>query len=517
MTDSTNLKSLMSAELSAEKWLPGGGEMGARIRAFDWANHPLGPIEGWPQSLKIIIRIMLTSRYAMWMGWGPTFHFFCNDAYLPTVGIKESWVLGASARQVWAEIWPDIGPRAESVVATGNATWDESLLLFLERRGYAEETYHTFSYSPIADDDGSIGGMLCVVTEETERVIGERRMTLLRELAANLTETNEEHELFDAVKQQLNLHNKDLPFALVYLFDSDGKQARLACTHGAPPGEAIAPLVIELTDTDKIWPAREIIRRAEAVTITNLTERFAALPTGPWDQPSRQAAIVPIARQGQEQPAGFLVAGINPYRPLDTPYLGFINLLAGQIASALSNARAYEEERNRAAALAEIDRAKTVFFSNVSHEFRTPLTLMLGPLEDALSANNGLPAQTREQIELAQRNGVRLLKLVNTLLDFSRIEAGRAEASFEPVELAAFTAELASVFRSAIEKAGLKLIVDCAPLLEAVHVDREMWEKIVLNLLSNAFKFTFEGEIEVRLQMVRPRPRGPGDEGKPEK
>ncbi|MFN7948111.1 MAG: ATP-binding protein [Blastocatellia bacterium] len=501
MTETTDAR----PSLSAEKWLPGGGRMGARIRAFDWASHPLGPIEGWPQSLKLTVRLMLTSRYAMWMGWGPEFYFFCNDAYLPTVGIKESWVLGASARRVWAEIWPDIGPRAESVVATGNATWDESLLLFLERSGYAEETYHTFSYSPVADDDGSIGGMLCVVTEETERVIGERRMTLLRELAADLTDTNEEPELFDAVRRQLGAHNKDLPFALVYLFEADGQQARLACAHGTAPGEAIAPLTIEVTADNVVWPASEILSRAEAVTVTDLSARFAALPTGPWDKPARQAAVVPIAQQGQERPAGFLVAGINPYRPLDLSYLGFINLLAGQIASALSNARAYEEERKRAEALAEIDRAKTMFFSNVSHEFRTPLTLMLGPLEDALASNGEVQPQTREQLETAHRNGVRLLKLVNTLLDFSRIEAGRADVSFEPVDLATFTAELASVFRSAVEKAGIKFIINCPPLESPVYVDREMWEKIVLNLISNAFKFTFAGEIEIRQRVVGSR------------
>ncbi|HWQ34304.1 MAG TPA: ATP-binding protein [Blastocatellia bacterium] len=489
-----------SPSLSVEKWLPGGGEMGARIRAFDWASHPLGPIEDWPQSLKIAVRIMLTSRYAMWMGWGPEFCFFCNDAYLPTVGIKESWVLGASARRVWAEIWPDIGPRAESVVATGNATWDESLLLFLERSGYAEETYHTFSYSPIADDDGSIGGMLCVVTEETERVIGERRMALLRELAADLTRTNSEEELFNVVRQHLSENNKDLPFTLIYLFSPDGGQAHLACTQGTRPGEDIAPPVIALDQADAAWPAREILASAEAVTVTDLAGRFATLPTGPWDKPARQAVIVPIAQQGQEQPAGFLIAGINPYRPLDTPYTGFISLLAGQIGSALSNARAYEQERRRAEALAEIDRAKTAFFSNVSHEFRTPLTLMLGPLEDTLAEADELRPQTREQIEIAQRNGLRLLKLVNTLLDFSRIEAGRVDAVYEPTDLATLTAELASVFRSATEKAGLKLIVNCPPLDEPVWVDREMWEKIVLNLISNAFKFTFEGEIEVSLR-----------------
>ena len=215
--------------------------------------------------------------------------------------------------------------------------------------------------------------------------------------------------------------------------------------------------------------------------------------------------MVPIARQGQDPPAGFLVAGLNPYRPFDDAYRGFIDLVAGQIAAAFANAHAYEEERKRAEALAEIDRAKTAFFSNVSHEFRTPLTLMLGPLEDLL-AGPGCRESQRGQVEVAHRNGLRLLKLVNTLLDFSRIEAGRVQASYEPTDLAALTAELASNFRSACEQAGLTLTVDCPPLPEPVYVDRDMWEKIVLNLLSNAFKFTLEGGIAVRLA-ARRRPR----------
>ncbi|NJK74709.1 MAG: response regulator [Microcoleus sp. SU_5_6] len=173
---------------------------------------------------------------------------------------------------------------------------------------------------------------------------------------------------------------------------------------------------------------------------------------------------------------------------------------------ALANARSYEEERLRAEQLAELDRAKTVFFSNVSHEFRTPLTLMLAPLEDAI-ANLGstIPAAEREQLQMVQRNGQRLLKLVNTLLDFSRIEAGRIQAAYQLTDLAAFTTELASVFRSAIEQANLHLVIDCPPLNAAAWVDREMWEKIVLNLLSNAFKFTLEGEIAVILKAQEDR------------
>ncbi len=198
-----------------------------------------------------------------------------------------------------------------------------------------------------------------------------------------------------------------------------------------------------------------------------------------------------------------LVAGVSPARKLDVEYLTFYDLVAGQIATAIQNARAAEEERQRLEALAEIDRAKTTFFSNVSHEFRTPLTLMLGPVEDLLANSHiGLSPAAKSQLELVNRNGSRLLRLVNTLLDFSRIEAGRMQALYQPTDLSAFTVELASVFQSATDRAGLRLNINCRKISEPVFVDRGMWEKVVLNLISNAFKFTFEGEISVTLHQV---------------
>src|SRR5260370_3625596 len=203
------------------------------------------------------------------------------------------------------------------------------------------------------------------------------------------------------------------------------------------------------------------------------------------------AIVLPIAKPGQKGGrAGVLVAGINPGGAVGDGYRGFFDLVAGHLATAVSNARAYEEERKRAEALAEINRAKTQFFSNVSHEFRTPLTLMLGPLEEVLARPETNPlSDDRSLVRLAHRNGVRLLKLVNTLLDFSRIAAGHVQASFQPVDLAVFTAELAYNLRSAIERAGLRLVIYCPSLPNQVYVDTDMWEKVVLNLISNAFKF----------------------------
>jgi len=147
--------------------------------------------------------------------------------------------------------------------------------------------------------------------------------------------------------------------------------------------------------------------------------------------------------------------------------------------------------------LGELDKAKTTFFSNVSHEFRTPLTLMLGPIEDALQQESG--TLSGDALRAVHRSAVRLFRLVNSLLDFSRLEAGRTQAAFEPTDLAHVTAGLAGSFQSLVESAGMSLHVDCPKVREPVYIDHTMWEKVVSNLVSNAFKFTLEGGISVRL------------------
>ncbi len=234
--------------------------------------------------------------------------------------------------------------------------------------------------------------------------------------------------------------------------------------------------------------------------VSHLETSFQAnFPSGPWHQAPDKAVILPIMSSGQTGREGFLIAGLNPFRLFDDNYSGFMKLVAGQIAAAIANAEAYEQERRRAEALAELDHAKTAFFSNVSHEFRTPLTLMLGPLEDVLRHGDEMPPQRREEITVAHRNALRLLRLVNSLLDFSRVEAGRMQTQFEKTDLAAVTRDIAANFESVCERANLALQFDCEPHLRPVDVDRQMWDKIVLNLLSNAFKFTFTGGIAVRL------------------
>ncbi|MFI1654812.1 SpoIIE family protein phosphatase [Streptomyces sp. NPDC020472] len=436
----------------------------------------------------------------MWMAWGPELTFFCNSAYRrDTLGRKYPWALGRPVREVWAEVWEDVRPRIESVLA-GSATWDEALLLFLQRSGFPEESYHTFSYSPLRDEDGQVVGVLCVVSEETDRVIAERRMSTLRDLGSESRALLTEQELVAFAGRQMEHNAEDLPFTLTYLFQEDGS-ARLAATTGIAAGHPAAPEVLVAGDTSAPWPAQAPARQETALVALD-GPAHEALPGGAWSEPPTHALIVPLLDQGTA-PYGFLVAALNRYRLLDEDYRGFVELVAGHLAAGISRARSYRAQQRRAEELAELDRAKTTFFSNISHEFRTPLTLIMGPVEELRTRLSGADPAVRDELDVIHRNGLRMGRLVNDLLDFSQIEAGRMGARYEPVDLATATAGLAAVFRSAIDKAGLDLAVDCRALEAPVYVDRGMWEKVVLNLLSNALKFTFEGTIGVSVRSER--------------
>ncbi|HYP91047.1 MAG TPA: GAF domain-containing sensor histidine kinase, partial [Polyangiaceae bacterium] len=358
-----------------------------------------------------------------------------------------------------------------------------------------EETYYTFSYSPVPNDDDVTGGLICANTDDTQRIVGQRQLATLSNVAASTAEARTTRDACRQFALGLSSADRDLPFSLVYLLDEPHGRAQLVASSRIEGGHPAAPAQLSLHDS-QIWPLGEALA-AQKTLLVELGERFGPLPPGAWDQRPRHAAVVPVAASGAQGVAAVLVVGLNPFRLFDDGYRDFLRLVTNQLGSSLANAEVLERDRRRAEELAELDRAKTAFFSNVSHEFRTPLTLMLGPLEDALREPSG--ALSGENLETTYRSSLRLLKLVNSLLDFSRIEAGRMRASFEPTDLVALTRDLASAFRAAIERAGLEFRVELAPLAEPVFVDRDMWEKIVLNLLSNAFKYTLSGRVRVAL------------------
>ena len=423
--------------------------MGARMRRLDWATTPIGPPDTWPQSLRSTVSMLLPSKAQIVLFWGSEFTVLYNDAYRPVFGAKHPLALGLPGCEAWSELWDSmLHELLAGVVRTGEAFWAKDLLFEVERYGFPEETYFDVSYDPVRGESGGVEGVYCIVTETTERVIGERRMALLKELAERNATARTERDACILAADTLAAKPHDVTFALTYV---DGELQ--ACTPQAQQKLAAAP--------------------------PELVKEFA------------------LSSSSAGGPADRLVVGLNPRRPLDHQYRAFLELVADQVGTALVNGRVSETDRKRAEALAQLNRAKTVFFSNVSHEFRTPLALMLGPTEEALASPEG--ALTGEALEIVHRNELRLLKLVNTLLEFSRIEAGRLDASYVATDLAEFTADVASTFRSAFARAGLEFVVDCGTLSQPVFVDREMWEKVVLNLLSNALKFTLEGSVRLSL------------------
>jgi signal transduction histidine kinase len=458
-----------------------------RIAGLDWGATPVGPRSAWSQSLKATIKTMLASRYPMIIVWGDRLIQIYNDAYTNLIGDKHPDALGRSIIDTQAESWSIIGPMIRHVMSTGTSNWVPAQMLALTRAGYKEETYFSLSYSAVENDQNIIEGMLCVCSEVSQQVLGERRLKLQRDLSSKSGETRTIDKVCEDIAVAVSAYPSDVPFMLLYTLEADGKSRLRASTHF---DNSILP------PTDK-WSLENILR-GETIVTTRI-DNWTSIPGGPWSDIVHTSISLPIASSDPTTPLGMLVFGISPNCAMNENYRSFFELLAGQISVALRNALAHEEERKRNEALAEIDRAKTAFFNNISHEFRTPLTLMLGPLEDLLGATQQKITIERDQLTTIYQNTLRLLKLVNTLLDFSRIEAKRVEASYAPTELGTFTCDLAGSFESAVEKAGLTYHVDCEPLSEPVYVDVEMWEKIVLNLLSNALKFTFEGSIEVVL------------------
>ena len=483
-------------------FLAGGGAMGELIRSMDWSTTPLGPIHSWPQSLRTTVNICLASDLPICVIWGPGLVQIYNDGYRVICGEKHPRSMGQNFPDCWKEAWPVIG-EAHDLALAGDTAFLETQRIFLERHGFLEECFFTFSFSPIREEAGVVGGLFHPVIEMTTKMLGERRTRALRDLAARTSVAKTVVEALELSAQTLAEHDLDLPFALLYLVDASGQQVRLVGTAGVNSDTCVAPTTPEWEPTSQsVWPMQLVLASGLAVQIDDVGTRMHAVSCGPYAESPSTALILPIVLPGAKRPTAVLVAGVSSRLPLTDGYRNFYDLIAAAVTTAVANAEAHEEQRQRAESLAELDRAKTAFFSNISHEFRTPLTLILGPIEDLLAHSDiELTATAAGQLEVVKRNGKRLLRLVNSLLEFSTIEAGRARASYQATDLSALTTELAGVFRAAVERAGMKLTVDCAPLHQPVFVDRDMWEKVVLNLLSNAFKFTFEGEITVSLRL----------------
>ncbi|HEX2808401.1 MAG TPA: hybrid sensor histidine kinase/response regulator, partial [Kineosporiaceae bacterium] len=483
-------------------WLVDGSRMSRVVRSMDWSRTPLGAIDTWPSSLRTTVSLALSSNFPISVAWGPHHTQIYNDGYWPICGAKHPTSMGQDFTECWASAFPVIGEAFRSALG-GTAAFLEDQRMFLDRHGYLEETFFTFSFSPIRGESGDIEGLFHPVTETTGRMVGERRTRALRDLTVRTLNARSMVDGLHLAGQTIADCDLDVPFALFYRLDPLGGTAELVAQTGLPPGGRASPSMVDLSLDEPGWPLAAVSRTGTPVLVDDVRERFPELVCGPYPEAVSAAFVQPIMLPGHARPVCVMVAGVSSRQPLTEAYRTFHELLAAAVTTVITNAIAYDNERRRSEALAEIDRAKTTFFNNISHEFRTPLTLLLGPLEQELAAgDDSLAPERSERLHTAHRNSLRLLRLVNTLLDFARMEDGRLQATFEPTDLGSFTAELAGNFQSACAQAGLRLTVECPPLLVPVFVDRDMWEAIVLNLLSNAFKFTDQGGITITVRQV---------------
>lgn len=346
-------------------FLRGDGEMHERIRLFDWSSTPIGPIKSWSPTLCNLLSILLANRFPMLLWWGPHYISLYNDAYIPILGVKHpTRALGRPVSECWSEIWPILKPLIDTPFRGGPATWQEDIQLEINRHDFVEETHFTISYSPVPDDSvpSGIGGVLAIVHETTDEIIGKRRITVLRDVSAKLIEAKSAEEVCQNAANILATHDQDVPFALFYLIDADRKCARLAATTAtATNGEddPASPRVIELGKQDngrKGWPLAEAVRQGAMQIVEGLAERFGdLLPPGPWSDAPHQAVVVPIRSNSVHPLAGLLVVGVSSRQKLDDAYRSFIELITTQLATAIATARAAEEDRRRAALLAELN------------------------------------------------------------------------------------------------------------------------------------------------------------------
>ena len=307
---------------------PGHTEMAQLMRQWNWAETSLGNPRAWPDGLKVPLKMLLTSRFEMWLGWGPDLLFFYNDSYIPTLGLKHPSMLGKPFREVWAEVYLDVADQVDRVRA-GEATWNDALLLLLERNGYPEETYHSFSYSPLYGSGRDVQGLLCVVSEETERVISERRIEMLRKLGMGLVGALDHTTVRDATCFALTANRWDFPFALLYLPND-----ACACT---PDAAHLLSYDWPLDDSGASGAVRQII-----------LPEGRAYPSGAWQSPPLEALIVPIPGAAGRAPLGSMILGLNPHRRNDPKAADIARLVAGQLSGALANVGALKSERRRA-------------------------------------------------------------------------------------------------------------------------------------------------------------------------
>ena len=363
---------------SPSSWLVGGGEMGKFIREKDWEQTPLGAMENWSPSLRTTVSLVLNSNFPIALAWGEHHTQIYNDGCWPIYGNKHPKAMGQDFSECWASAFPVIGESFYSAL-DGKTSFLEDQRLFIDRLGHLEETFFTFSFSPIRDETGKVAGLFHPVTETTNKMISERRTRTLRDLALSANKARSVLEALNLAVSSLAESNLDLPFVLIYLIDETGTRGRLVEQMGLEAGTIASPIEIDLAKCDQGWDFCGAIADGKSFLMENVAEIYPDLICEPYPEPITTGLILPLFAGGDENPMAVMVMGASVRQPMnDAYYREFFDLVGSAMTAVVSNAIAYETAKNRAEALAEIDRAKVAFFSMLVTDIRVTNIIAVG-------------------------------------------------------------------------------------------------------------------------------------------
>ncbi|KAF8602883.1 hypothetical protein BDV93DRAFT_523732 [Ceratobasidium sp. AG-I] len=546
------------------------------LETFPWDETPLGPKALWPTSLKTMLSYLMEKPIPSAVFWGfPELTTIYNDAYARMMRVKHPGAFGKGISTAWSELWEMLGPVIE-LCRAGKATFKTDDPLFfnsLTDLCLPEEVYHSWHWTPIWQEDGTVGGVFNTTYDTTQKVIAERRLAVMSDLFAKLSEVRTQAGFVDRTLQVFSRNPLDMPFVALYWCHAENtptsnSKARkpnlasgylrhlssgtlvtttltLAGSVGIPDNHPAAQKLIKYTldpvtfqpisresaqisaspsipgafphptlrtNSDSTLSSQSDLNGWEFATLfaSGHIELVDPLPPGfatglgerGFGDVPRVAAMLPIwagvgrsGAEGHSLPQAILLTGLNTRRAYDADYAAWLESLSASLGSQLTAIMQRESDAKMMEEREKMDKAKTMFFTNASHELRTPLTLIQAPLEQLMTSQN-LHQSSLYKVQLALRNTRRLQMLVNSILDMSKVEAGRLLGRFQPVRLGQVVSDLAALFRSIAEKKGIEFEVSNnkkdPPF---VYVDIDLWEKITCNLLSNAFKYTIQGKV----------------------
>jgi signal transduction histidine kinase len=460
-------------DAALQKAFEQGGASGAVARAVDWAKTPLGPVEGWPESLRAAAGLVLGHGFAMNIAWGPDLIQIYNDATAAIMGQKHPAAMGQAIRDTWAEIWDFLEPVLGQVWRSGRPTTIPSSRFLIERRGFLEEVYADITYSVVRDESGEVGGLLSTSIESTERVLGARRLRTLHSLASSAGSATTDEGACAGVMAALAESAHDVPFALLYLANGpSGDEARLAGSVNEGALDRVPPASILLGEEpagDPRWPIARVLR-------SGVAERACL----------GRALALPVRRSAHEPSYGVLVAGLSPHLAFDDTYQGFLELVARDIAQSLAGVRALSEAREQAERTAEA-RVKETFLDVAAHELHTPLTSLKMRIQLATRQATETGVVDPEVLLNAHRAIERMGRLVDDLFNVAALKSHRLTLVRRPADLCELCKRVADEQGLGARRA-VTLDLPAAPLL--VEVDPHRMLQVITNLVANALKYS---------------------------